>query len=222
MTLHKHCDKIILSNEGMQILILEQREVYKLMSYKLTAKMCKKRLWLNLLLKALLSLAFASVVVLLVIYSIFPVIFFGSIFALIAVWMLGRLVDQKIPCAYTFCRVSGRIAKVYINTETVVHTTFVRIGFEKLRKDAERDVTSGILFVQKRNENITPLGISDYRHRHFNNYEVGDEFIRFAGSRFPIILSRTDDEWICPICGEFNNEDEHSCKKCSLIFKNNG
>ena len=192
------------------------------MSYKLTAKMCKKRLITNLLLKALLSLAFASVVILLVIYSIFPVIFFGCIFALIAVWMLGRLVDEKIPCAYTFCRVSGRIAKVYINTETVVHTTFVRIRFEKLRKDAERDVTSGILFIQKRNANITPLGIEDYSHRHFNHYEVGDEVIRLVGSRFPIILSRTDEEWICPICAEFNNADEHSCKNCNLIVKKDG
>ncbi len=190
------------------------------MSYKLTAKMCKKRLLLNLLLKTLLSLAFVSVVVILIIYSIFPVIFFGSIFSLVIVWMLARLVDEKIPCAYTFSNTRGRIIKIHIDTDTVLQTVFGSTVFYKMRKDAERDVTSGILFIERLNGEITPLAIRDYSHKHFNHYKEGDEVIRLAGSRFPVVLNRTDDEWICPICGEFNNADEYNCKKCNLKLKN--
>jgi len=34
-------------------------------------------------------------------------------------------------------------------------------------------------------------------------------------TRFPVRLDPTENEWLCPLCGEFNTEETATCGKCN-------
>ena len=189
-----------------------------MMNAGVIARACKNRLLLNLSLKVVLFLAFVSVFVCLVIYSIFPVIFFGSLIALIAVMALGKLVDRKIPTAYTFYRVSGRVLKVHIDKKSVRETKIGGVGFGKRRGDHDRrDITVCDIFVERQNNKISVVHFEDFSEKHCDYYKLGDEVIRFVGARLPVKLGVETEECVCPVCGEFNNLSGN-CKFCKLTL----
>ena len=47
-------------------------------------------------------------------------------------------------------------------------------------------------------------------------YEDGDILVKYAGTRFPVIVSRDAKKQPCPICGEVNDESREECRVCGL------
>ena len=47
-------------------------------------------------------------------------------------------------------------------------------------------------------------------------YEIGDELLRPAGARYPVIVSRSAKRMPCPFCGRINSEGDQQCAACEL------
>lgn len=47
-------------------------------------------------------------------------------------------------------------------------------------------------------------------------YEDGDELIKLAGTKYPMITSREVDKQPCPICGALNTASDVECSGCGL------
>lgn len=58
--------------------------------------------------------------------------------------------------------------------------------------------------------------ISGLYKSHMDIYEEGDVLIKYAGTRFPIVLNRKVSIQPCPICGEVNDVSLDACRTCGL------
>lgn len=51
---------------------------------------------------------------------------------------------------------------------------------------------------------------------HTDIYEIGDELLRPAGARYPIVIGRDVKNQPCPLCGRINAASELACAGCGL------
>ncbi len=189
-----------------------------LMDTEVIAKACKKRLIINLLLKVLLLLAYVATLTCLIIWSIFPVIFFCGITMLLAVNLLGKLVDIKIPISYTFTCIKGRVVKVHIDKKSVRETKIGGVGFGKRRGDHDRrDITVCDIFIESGQDKISVVHFEDFSEKHCEYYKIGDEVVRLFGARLPVKTGEGVQERVCPVCGEFNSSNG-KCRRCKLTL----
>ena len=47
-------------------------------------------------------------------------------------------------------------------------------------------------------------------------YDIGDTLVRYAGTRYPVVLDRDAPRMPCPICAEINESGRESCRGCGL------
>ena len=57
---------------------------------------------------------------------------------------------------------------------------------------------------------------------HIDIYEEGDILLKYAGTKYPVVLSRKIDIQPCPICGELNDMSRDACHNCGLGIIKNG
>lgn len=58
--------------------------------------------------------------------------------------------------------------------------------------------------------------ISGLYKSHMDIYEDGDVLVKYAGTRFPVIVSREARRLPCPLCGEVNGAERDECRACGL------
>ncbi len=81
-----------------------------------------------------------------------------------------------------------------------------------------RDINRVILYI-KSNETIKLLELKDVSKNLESYYKIGTEVIHVGGTQFPV-KPEFSEQWLCPICGEFNSEDVCNCRSCkNLILK---
>lgn len=51
---------------------------------------------------------------------------------------------------------------------------------------------------------------------HIELFREGDTLLKYAGTRYPILLDRYTEIQPCPICGEMNSISSHACHNCGL------
>ncbi len=49
-------------------------------------------------------------------------------------------------------------------------------------------------------------------------YEEGDLLVKYAGTKHPIVISRTPQRQPCPLCGTINEMMECACRECGLAI----
>ncbi len=54
---------------------------------------------------------------------------------------------------------------------------------------------------------------------HLDIYEDGDTLLKYAGTRYPIVISRAAERQPCPICGEVNDMTSSGCHGCGLAIE---
>lgn len=69
-------------------------------------------------------------------------------------------------------------------------------------------------------ENGNIVTISSLYESHIELFNEGDTLLKYAGTQFPVIISREVKNQPCPICGEVNDMSENSCKVCGLKIIN--
>ena len=73
---------------------------------------------------------------------------------------------------------------------------------------------NGTVYLQLDNGNMT--SISGLYKSHMDIYEDGDILVKYAGTKFPVVISRAVKKQPCPICGEVNDMTLDECKGCGL------
>ena len=153
--------------------------------------------------------------------SILAIVFFGSymlvfisgiVLACVSAFMCYKWVKQIAFSDYS--STCGEIADVFKESTTVRSITggygmYVTRKYDAFAKAAIR------LTVSLKNENeVHSYVLERVTEEHSNYYESKGEAIHIWGTRFPVRLEIGNDKWLCPVCGEFNPNEEKTCSRC--------
>ena len=61
--------------------------------------------------------------------------------------------------------------------------------------------------------------IRNMRVEHAELYEDGDVLLKYAGTKYPVIINRESERQPCPICGTINATKDEACLNCNLKIK---
>ena len=70
------------------------------------------------------------------------------------------------------------------------------------------------VYLQLENGNI--VTISTLYKSHTELFVEGDTLLKYAGTHFPVVISRELQKQPCPICGEMNDMSADACHTCGL------
>ena len=169
-----------------------------------------------------------SIYVVLLILSILAIIFFGSYMLVfissIVLVCVSAFLGSKLIKKFSFADYSsacGEIVDVHKEIK-IVRTTKVGginpFGVRKYDHDGKNEVRLGVFL--KEGEQVRGYFFNDGTEEHAKYYEAKGEAIHIWGTHFPVKLEIGNDKWLCPICGEFNANEEKTCARCkSKILK---
>ena len=75
---------------------------------------------------------------------------------------------------------------------------------------------NGTVYLEMDDGSVT--SISGLYKSHMDIYEDGDVFLKYDGTRFPVVISRGVKKQPCPICGEVNDDSRDECRVCGLTI----
>lgn len=108
--------------------------------------------------------------------------------------------------------ISGSTGQARIYRRTAIPFSFANKKAPPLR-------LNGTVYLELEDGNVT--SISGLYKSHMDIYEDGDILLKYAGTRFPIVVSRDVKKQPCPLCGEVNDKSLAECRGCGLgIVKN--
>ena len=154
--------------------------------------------------------------------SILAIVFFGSymlvfisgiVLACVSAFMCYKWVKQIAFSDYSSA--CGEIADVFKESTTVRSITggygmYVTRKYDAFAKAAIR------LTVSLKNENdVRSYILEGVTEEHSNYYEAKGEAIHIWGTHFPVKLEIGKEKWLCPVCGEFNPNEEKTCTRCT-------
>ena len=151
-------------------------------------------------------------------------IVFWSAISVVAVMLIFYLSVGKYSPAVLFSpEIQGTSIKEHeytVRTAKQVYSegraTIFAYGRRRVRK-ASYSIASSV-YLKLDDGNIKEISGLDKKHTDL--YEIGDRLLKFAGTKYPIILDRQTKRQPCPICGTINEETDKNCKKCGInIFK---
>ena len=153
--------------------------------------------------------------------SILAIIFFGSymlvfiggiVLACIAAFLCYKLVKQISFADYSSA--CGEIADVHKDVKIVDTKIVGGIGFGPRKYDSYKksEVRLGVFI--KNGEEVRGYFFNDGTEEHAKYYEAKGEAIHIWGTHFPVRLEIGNDKWLCPVCGEFNANEEKTCTRC--------
>lgn len=153
--------------------------------------------------------------------SILAIVFFGSymlvfiggiVLACVSAFMCYKWVKQIAFSDYS--STCGEIADVFKESTTVRSITG-GYGMQVTRKYDAFAKAAIRLTVSLKNENdVRSYILEGVTEEHSNYYEAKGEAIHIWGTRFPVRLEIGNDKWLCPVCGEFNANEEKTCERC--------
>lgn len=158
---------------------------------------------------------FSSSVFLAVWFNAYVAAFIGGVaFALVFGILLFKQLKNLSLTDYS--EISGEIVKFHKDVKVVSTTSVGGVGFGTQRKYDS----------YKRDEMRLVIAISDgtrkctYRNKntseaHARYYEKRGGALHIFGTRFPVLLDTCGENWLCPICGEFNPREEKYCDRCN-------
>ncbi|MBO5315177.1 MAG: hypothetical protein J6B48_01975 [Clostridia bacterium] len=163
--------------------------------------------------------------ILLLIASIVAMLFKGSntilfiISAVCAIISLCILFYEKRNAKFGSTKgYSGTVEK--IDLKIGANNGIMTVGYGGLvrKKHSQyfRDINRVILYIRS-GDDIIVKELSDVSKNLEGYYKVGDEIIHIGGTRFPVKPEITG-RWLCPVCGEFNAEEECACRFCKNMI----
>lgn len=84
------------------------------------------------------------------------------------------------------------------------------------RRTSAHTRISGTVYLELDDGNVT--SISGLYKSHMQIYEDGDILVKYAGTRFPVVVSRDVKKQPCPLCGEVNDNSRDACRVCGLTI----
>ena len=133
-------------------------------------------------------------------------------------FLLFRLIRKYNADILLKGEIKGRNIKEYeyavqTGTRTPIHRKLtVAQTFANRRASPLR--LNGTVYLELEDGSIT--SISGLYKSHMDIYEDGDILLKYAGTKFPVVISRDVKKQPCPICGEVNDESRDECRTCGL------
>ena len=156
------------------------------------------------------------------ILSILAIIFFGSymlvfiggiVLACVSAFSISKLIKKFSFADYSSAR--GEIVDVHKEIK-IVRTTKVGginpFGVRRYDHDGTTEVRLGV-FIQE-GERVRGCFFNDGTEEHAKYYDAKGQAIHIWGTHFPVKLDIGKEKWLCPICGEFNQNEEKTCTRC--------
>ena len=147
-----------------------------------------------------------------------------SILLLPHIFLLARVIKRFDAATLLKGEIRGKNVKEYeysINSNVGQAKVYRRtaIPFSFANKKVSPLRLNGTVYLELNDGNIT--SISGLFKSHMDIYEDGDILLKYAGTRFPIVVSRDVKKQPCPLCGEVNDKSLAECRGCGLgIVKN--
>ena len=168
---------------------------------------------------SIVKISIAAVVLTL---SILAVVLFGSymlvfiggiVLACVSAFMCYKWVKQISFADYSSA--CGEIVNVHKEIKTVRSAGVGGInpfGTRKYSTYVANEVRLGVFI--KNGEEVRGYFFNDGTEEHAKYYEAKGEAIHIWGTHFPVRLEISGDKWLCPVCGEFNANEEKTCCRC--------
>ena len=168
------------------------------------------------------SIVKISVIAVVLTLSILAIVFFGSymlvfiggiVVACVSAFMCYKWVKQISFSDYSSAR--GEIIDVHKEIKTVRITKVGGInpfGVRRYDHDGKTEVRLGV-FIQE-GEQVRGCFFNDGTEEHAKYYDAKGQAIHIWGTHFPVKLDIGKEKWLCPICGEFNANEEKTCTRC--------
>lgn len=160
--------------------------------------------------------------------SVLTVIFFGScllvfIGSVILVCVSAFFCNKSIKnIAFSdYSSTSGEITDVHKEIKTVDTTSVGGInpfGTRKYDSYKTNEIRLGIFINDGKQIRTCYLKCASEEHAKY--YETKGEAIHIWGTHFPVKLKIDNDKWLCPVCGEFNKNEEKICIRCKKKILN--
>ena len=154
--------------------------------------------------------------------SILAIIFFGSymlvfisgiVLACVSAFVCYKWVKQISFADYSSA--CGEIVNVHKEIKTVRSAGVGGInpfGTRKYSNYVANEVRLGV-FIQE-GEQVRGCFFNDGTEEHAKYYDAKGQAIHIWGTHFPVKLEIGKEKWLCPVCGEFNANEEKTCTRC--------
>ena len=162
----------------------------------------------------LFSISFVISILAIIFYGSYMLVFIGGIIlACISVFVCSKLIKQFAFSDYSSA--TGEIVDIHKEIK-IIDTMSVGginpFGTRRFDNYKKNEVRLGI-FIQD-GDTVRGYFFNDGTEEHAKYYEAKGEAIHIWGTHFPVKLEIADDKWLCPICGEFNANEEKTCTRC--------
>lgn len=149
-----------------------------------------------------------------ILYGSYMLVFIGGIIvACISAFFCSKLIKN-----FAFSDYSSAIGEIVdIHKEIkIVDTMSVGginpFGTRRFDNYKKNEVRLGI-FIQNGNQ-VRGYFFNEGTEEHAKYYETKGEAIHIWGTNFPVKLEIGKEQWLCPVCGEFNANQEKFCARC--------
>ena len=149
-----------------------------------------------------------------ILYGSYMLVFIGGIIvACISAFFCSKLIKNFAFSDYSSA--SGEIVDIHKEIK-IVDTMSVGginpFGTRRFDNYKKNEVRLGI-FIQNGNQ-VRGCFFNEGTEEHAKYYETKGEAIHIWGTHFPVKLEIGKEQWLCPICGEFNVNEEKTCARC--------
>lgn len=168
----------------------------------------------------ILCLAFSSLVILLsavliILHGSHLAVFLTALAAIViaafGIWY--ELRTSRVGRAGDF---SGTVRGAYVEMKSLRSTAGWDIGLFKRKYDHYRREELRVEVVVENEDGAVMYKLHGVSPKHAEYYTEGSEVIHLSGARFPVKCGIESDEYLCPICGEFNPREEKTCRCCGV------
>ena len=149
-----------------------------------------------------------------ILYGSYMLVFIGGIIvACISAFFCSKLIKNFAFSDYSSA--SGEIVDIHKEIK-IVDTMSVGginpFGTRRFDNYKENEVRLGI-FIQN-GDQVRGCFFNEGTEEHAKYYETKGEAMHIWGTHFPVKLEIGKEQWLCPVCGEFNANEEKTCARC--------
>ena len=158
------------------------------------------------------TLSVLSILVIVFYGSYLAVFIFSLIITCISVFSLGKSVNKINFADYRSSY--GEIINVHKDIKIVSTISIGGLGLRPRKYDTSKkdEIRLGVFIEQ--NKAINSYYLNGVSEKHVKYYEEKGKAIHIWGTRFPVKTNIENNQWLCPVCGEFNSEEEKVCSGC--------
>lgn len=149
-----------------------------------------------------------------ILYGSYMLVFIGGIIvACISAFFCSKLIKNFAFSDYSSA--SGEIVDVHKEIK-IVDTMSVGginpFGTRRFDNYKENEVRLGI-FIQN-GDQVRGYFFNEGTEEHAKYYETKGEAMHIWGTHFPVKLEIGKENWLCPVCGDFNANEKKTCARC--------